>query len=262
MISYDEALAGILAEAGPLGTEQVSLAELSGRVLAAPVFSEVDLPGFDNSAMDGYAVRTPVEGPLKLIGEIAAGDDPSSLRIGPGEAVRIFTGSALPAGADAVVMQERTSRSGDILVLQTVVESGAYIRRKGEELTKGDELAAPARPVDPALLGLIAAAGVSSVTVCRQPRVSVVETGAELIEQGAPATVSSVYAANGLALGAAAECLGAQVRRFRSGDDPEELESILRKAAEDCDLLITSGGVSVGDHDLVRPTLKNLGVVE
>ncbi len=262
MISYDEALAAVLAASAPLGAEHLPLADLPGRVLADPVYSQIDLPPFDNSAMDGYAVHAPVEGPLEVIGEIAAGDDPGRVRVRPSTAVRIFTGSAVPEGANAIVMQENTTRSGNSLLIGGDVEPALYIRRKGEELARGDELVASGTFVNPAVLGLLAAAGVSSANVYLRPRVSVVETGAELIDPGTDLRPGSVFAANGLALGSAATSLGAIVKSFRCGDDASELESTLTRAAEGADLLITSGGVSVGDHDLVRPALARIGVRE
>jgi molybdopterin molybdotransferase len=262
VLSYDDALAAILSSVRPLDTERVALSDLAGRVLAEPVRSPIDLPSFDNSSVDGYAVRVPVSGPLTVVGELAAGDDPRNVQVHPGQAVRIFTGGAIPDGANAVVMQEDTVRTGDSVEVTAPVAVGSYVRRTGDELKVGDELACAGRTVDPAVLCLIASAGIPAACVRRKPRVSVVETGAELVDAGARASTGAVYAANGLALSAAAERLGAVVRMYRSGDDPVEMESVLREAAADADLIVTSGGVSVGDRDLVRPTMAQIGIRE
>lgn len=262
MISYEDAVSAILAEVKLLTSEHVALQNLPGRVLAAEILAPLDLPAFDNSAVDGYAVRTPVTGPLIVTDESAAGGDASSLRVSEGEAVRIFTGAALPAGADAVAMQEDVEREGQAIRLLEPVTKGAHVRWKGEEVRIGEPVLPAGLRVTPAVLGVLATLGLVEVSVFRSLRITVIETGNELVDPGQPLPPGAVYAANGVALAAAAEALGASVTIRRVRDDAQQLRAVFASALTESDMIVTSGGVSVGDHDLVRPTWAHLRVRE
>jgi molybdopterin molybdotransferase len=262
MTSYEGALAAILREVSLLESERIPLADLRNRVLSEQVLAPLDLPPFDNSAVDGYAVRTPAASPLTVAGEIAAGASSAGIEVGERMAYRIFTGAPLPAGADAVVMQEDVSREGGQIILDSLPKTGDHIRRRGEELVVGDLVLPKNLVATPAVVGVLATLGLPAATVYRRPRVAIVETGNELTEPGLPLTPGSVYAANGVALAAGAEALGAATTVRRAGDDREVLRQTFAQALEYADVVVTSGGVSVGDHDLVRPTWDALGVIE
>ncbi|HWA83363.1 MAG TPA: gephyrin-like molybdotransferase Glp, partial [Fimbriimonadaceae bacterium] len=261
MHSYEEALAMVLERTALAKTERIPLQSALSRTLAEAVIAPLDLPSFDNSSVDGYAVRLPIEGPLKLAGEIAAGDMVGR-SFEMGETLRIFTGAPVPPDADAVVMQEDTTANGDWITIGEIPAAGRNVRFKGEEVKAGEVLLPAGTVVTPPVLAVLASSGVSQVEVFRRPTVSIVETGTELVDVGEPLRFGAVYASNGLALKAAAENLGAECRLFRSNDDLSTLRKTLEEALKDVDLVITSGGVSVGKHDLVRSTWNELGVEE
>ncbi|AIE85729.1 gephyrin-like molybdotransferase Glp [Fimbriimonas ginsengisoli] len=262
MLTYEEALSTILDAVAPLQSESESLVMLPGRILAEPIVAPIDLPVFDNSAVDGYGVGLPIKGPLRLKGELAAGSDPTNVSVGKGETIRIFTGAPVPAGVNAVAMQEDCVVENGSVTIGGKLKVGEHVRRRGDELTAGTRIFDSGVLVTPPVLGVLAMCGVASASVARRPRITVVETGTELVEPGQPLTPGAVYAANGVALAAAAQALGAETRILRATDDPALLKETLRDAMNDADLVVTSGGVSVGDHDLVRPTWESLGVRE
>ncbi|HWD40170.1 MAG TPA: gephyrin-like molybdotransferase Glp [Fimbriimonas sp.] len=261
MHSYEEALAMVLERTAMAKTERIPLQSALSRTLAEAVIAPLDLPSFDNSSVDGYAVRLPIEGPLKLASEIAAGDMVGR-SFEMGETLRIFTGAPVPPDADAVVMQEDTTANGDWITIGEIPAAGRNVRFKGEEVKAGEVLLPAGTVVTPPVLAVLASSGASQVEVFRKPKVSIVETGTELVDVGEPLRFGAVYASNGLALKAAAENLGAECRLFRSNDDLSTLRKTLEEALKDVDLVITSGGVSVGKHDLVRSTWNELGVEE
>jgi len=255
----DEALAAIRHRARPLPAEDVPLEEAAGRVLAAPVRARRDQPATDISMMDGYALRAPdAAGPLRIAGEIAAGDAPWARALEPGEAARIFTGAPLPPGADCVVMQEDAIRDGATVRVQQPPKAGQHIRRRGEELTAGTEALGPGRLLDPSDLALAAACGASSVRAHRRPRVALLCTGSELVAVGKEPPPGKIVETNSLTLSAFARDAGADVLRL--GVAPDAVERIaerLRGAA--ADILVTTGGASVGDHDHAQDALERLG---
>ena len=251
-----------------LSPEDVAL-ELAGRrVLAAPVVARWDLPGFDNSAMDGYAVRTAdVAGasagaPARLLvrGEVAAGRQAEALAAGT--AMRIFTGAALPPGADAVVRQEDTRREGDVVLIDVAVSPRTAVRRRGEDIAAGTTVLQPGRRVSPADIAVAAAAGWGSVRVSRRPRVAVVATGDELRPAGSDLGGAQVADSNSPMIAAAVRDAGGEpVLCGIAPDDPAALRSTLRAAMETSDLIVSSAGVSVGDHDHVQQVLAELGEI-
>ncbi len=271
LLSYEEALCLVLGHAPGLGDEIVGLENLSGRVLSADVQARCDLPAFDNSAVDGYGVHADdtarvADGKgalLSVVGSFRAGDDPGSFEVAPGQTVRVFTGSALPRGVGAVVMQEDAERLGSDVRLSASVELGDGIRRRGEESLAGAVVLARGHLASPGSTAAAAAAGIHVFHVRARPRIGILATGDELASPGSEPSVGKVFEANSFGLAAAARSLGlciAEVRRSR--DDADSVRSVLKELLEECDTVLTSGGVSVGEHDLVRGALRELGVRE
>ena len=270
MINLAAARAEILSRAQALGAEKASLASARGRLLAEPVVAIRDYPAADVSAMDGYAVRAidtagaTAEEPVCLVvsGESRAGH-PASSSVGPGDAIRIFTGAVLPGGADGVVIQENTSpgESGQVL-LWGEASAGAHIRRKGEGHVAGDELLAMGARITPAAIGLVASDGQTDVVVPRRPRVAIVGTGDELRAPGsADVPPEAVFDSNAPMLSAAVLDGGGLVTWIsRVSDDPQALAELLLEVAEDADVLLTTGGASVGEHDGVAEAWERAGI--
>lgn len=266
MRSVEAARADLLASVDPRPAVECSLEEAVGSWLAAPVEAPVALPGFDNSAMDGWAVRaedtTQVPAILRVVGRSAAGCSPGG-RLGPGEAWRIFTGAPLPEGANAVVRQEETdweaSRPGEVTVREGV---GRWenVRFRGEDVAPGTPVLAAGTRVGAAQAGLLAALGFAAVRVHRRPVVTVVPGGSELRPPGTPLAPGQVYESNTPLLAALCRGAGAVVRAAAAvPDDPATLAAALRSALDASDVVVTAGGASVGEHDLVRPAFESLG---
>jgi molybdopterin molybdotransferase len=262
LLSVADALAAVLARVEPLPAEDVELESAAGRVLAEPVSAAVDLPPFPSSSMDGYAVRSgDVPGSLHIVGTVAAGR-PETRAVGPGEAIEISTGGVVPEGADAVVPVELVEVRDGAVAVDGAVVSGANVRRAGGDVTAGATVLEARTVLTPARLAALAACGVERVRCARRPRVSVVVTGTELRRPGEPLEPGQIYESNGLMVGALCEASGAEVHRRAAAEDTEEAtESALREALE-ADVVVTTGGVSVGPHDLVRRVEARLGVEE
>ncbi|HEX6538044.1 MAG TPA: gephyrin-like molybdotransferase Glp [Candidatus Dormibacteraeota bacterium] len=252
----------------PLGTERVALTDALQRVLREPVVARWDLPGFDNSAMDGYAVRAaeiagagrdaPVRLPLR--GEAAPGQPATAL--GPGSAMRILTGAALPNGADTVVRQEDTERDGDIVLIQVAAAAGTNVRHRGEDVATGSVVLRPGGRLSPADVAVAAAAGTGWLSVASPPRVAVVATGDELQPAGADLRDSQVADSNTPMIACAVrEAGGVPVPAGIVADTRAAVRQALLRAAESADLIVSSAGVSVGDHDHVRHVLAELGEI-
>lgn len=259
LIPVDEAMDRLLALVRPLDHETVAIGGAAGRWLASPAVAGRDQPPFDSSAMDGYAVAgNPEAGAiLRVIGESGAGHAFAG-RIGPGEAARIFTGAPVPAGADRVIIQENTETldSGDIRIL--VTSEGSNIRNRGEDFAAGTTLAP--RRLRAADLTLLAAMNLPRVTVARRPVVALIATGDELVMPGEEPRDDQIIASNGFALRAMAEAEGAEVRMLPiARDTPQALRAVFG-LAEGADVVVTIGGASVGDHDLVGPIARELGI--
>jgi molybdopterin molybdotransferase len=261
LISIDEARRRVLDAVRPLGDEEVPLGQAHGRVLAEDVDSPVDVPPFDGSAMDGYAVIAGPEAELDVTGESRAGH-PASARVEPGTAIRISTGAALPEGATAVVPLERTHSVGGRVAAEASAP-GDNIRRAGEDVRAGSVVLARGSLLGPAELGVAASVGRAALRCSRRPRVAVLVTGDELSEPGRPLRPGGIYSSNGWALAAQAERAGALlVVRETVPDSAPETRAALARALEAADVTIVSGGVSVGPHDHVKPALRELGVEE
>ncbi|MFL5925809.1 MAG: gephyrin-like molybdotransferase Glp [Gaiellaceae bacterium] len=253
-----EALALVLARAAPLSPEDVPVARAAGRILAEPAAAATDLPPFDSSAMDGFAVRAAdTPGRLSVVGQSAAGI-PAQRELGAGEAIVISTGAVVPAGADAVVPVERTT--GDVEVERVV--PGDNVRPRGGDVRAGAVVIAAGSVLTPAQVGALAAAGIASVRCRRRPRVTLLATGSELRPPGQPLAPGEIYESNSVLLGAQLASAGAEVTVLDPvGDDAAATRDALERGLE-ADVLVTSGGVSVGPHDLVRAALAALGAEE
>ena len=258
-IPVAEAQALVLTDLSPLPLESVALADALDRVLAAALVSEHDVPGWDNSAMDGFAVLAGPPRTLTVVDEARAGR-PATAAVTPGTAIAISTGAPVPAGAESVVPVERTDRDGDRLVLLDAVVPGAHIRCAGEDVARGATVLAAGTRLGPAELALAAAAGHGALPCARRPRVAVVVTGDELRPPGSPLGPGEIHETNGLALTTSAARDGARATAVHVTDDPAILRAALTDALATADLVLTAGGVSVGVHDHVKPVLAGLGV--
>jgi molybdopterin molybdotransferase len=265
-IGLDAARDSVLSRVRPLGPETVQLEHALRRVLAEPVIAADPVPGFDNSAMDGFAVRAgDARAPgarLAIAGEAAAGR-PWSGELEAGQAVAISTGAVLPAGADAVVRVEDTARDGAEVELRVAVESGANVRRAGEDMVAGQTVLEPGAELGPAELGVIAAAGRAAVACSRRPRFHLLATGSELQPPGEPLRPGGVRNSNAHSVGALAAESGAEVVATETvADSAEDTRDALAGALRGADVVVACGGVSVGEHDHVKGALAALGVEE
>ena len=266
LLPVAEALQKILAGIpGPVAPETVPVAQGAGRTLAADLSATRTQPPFPASAMDGYAVRAAdvaeVPATLRVVGTSAAGHGYSQ-KIGPGEAVRIFTGAPVPEGADAILIQENAEADGDAVTAREPVAAGRFLRRAGLDFAEGAVLLRAGETLDARRLALAAAAGHATLPVRRRPRVAVVATGDELVRPGETPAWDQIVASNGLALAALATDAGAEAIDLGiAADDIGALRSAFGRArAAGADLLVTLGGASVGDHDLVQAALRDEGL--
>lgn len=259
MISVAEALARVLALATPLSPETVPLARSAGRWMALPAVARRDQPPFDASAMDGYAVTgTPQPGDsFRVIGEAGAGHGFSG-QIGPGAALRIFTGAPVPDGASRVVLQEDVIATGETITLADTLDAGPHIRPRGQDFRIGDSLSP--RRLRPNDLALLAAMNIATVTVTRRPVVALIATGDELVMPGEDPGPDQIIASNSFALQALAEAAGAEARLLPIARDTETDLAAAFDLAQGADLIVTIGGASVGDHDLVAKVAQGLGL--
>ncbi|NIZ12654.1 gephyrin-like molybdotransferase Glp [Phaeobacter sp. HF9A] len=261
MISVTEARAALLDLVSPVELEVVPLAQAAGRVLAAPVSARRDQPPFDASAMDGYAVNAAeveLHAMFKVIGEAAAGHGFQG-RVGAGQAVRIFTGAPVPEGASFVVIQEDVSRKGDLITITYAPGDNANIRDRGRDFRSGQTVEAP-RLLRAPDIALLAAMNIAEVPVRRRPVVALMSTGDELVMPGATPGPDQIIVSNTFGLKAMLEAHGAEVRMLPIARDTEASLRMAFALAEDADLLVTIGGASVGDHDLVAGVAQSLGL--
>ena len=268
LLSLDEALARLLAAVRPMPAsehETVSTFDALGRVLQINVHSTLAVPPADNTAMDGYAMRVadvPAPGTVLPVSQrIPAGSVGGALQ--PGTTARIFTGAQVPAGADAVVMQEQCEVVGSGVRVNAVPISGQWIRRRGEDVQRGDVVLPAGTRLTPQALGLAATVGAAALTVARRPRVALFSTGDELAMPGEPLKPGAIYNSNRFTLRAAIQALGCDCTDL--GIVPDRLDATreaLRRAAAGCDLIVTSGGVSVGEEDHLCPAVQAEGRIE
>ena len=265
MIPLDEAVARVRGAVERLHPRAVALDDALGCVLSVPLTSDVHVPPFANTAMDGFAVRAadtagaPVT--LRIVGDLPAGKDPAGMRVGDGEAIRIMTGAPMPEGADAVVMVERTSLVDDSTVaIEVAVEPGNHVRSAGEDLSPGDEVFPAFTVLRPGHLGLLATLGLRKVPVYPRARVGVLSTGDELTEGRDELRPGQIRDSNRHSLLALLREAGCEpVDLGIVGDDVPDVRAAIEKGLAECDALLTSGGVSMGDWDPVKVVLKELG---
>jgi molybdopterin molybdotransferase len=261
MISVSEARAHLLELVSPLGTELVPLAEAAGRVLADDVAARRDQPPFAASAMDGYAVKSAeveLHAMFKVIGEAAAGHGFDGT-VGAGQAVRIFTGAPIPDGADFVVIQEDVTAKGTLITITDVPGDNPNVRPRGGDFKNGQTISAP-RLLTPSDIALLAAMNIAEVPVARKPDIALISTGDELVMPGGTPGPDQIIASNTFGLKAMLEGLGAQVRILPIARDTHSSLRTAFSLAEGADLIVTIGGASVGDHDLVGEVAADLGM--
>ncbi len=261
MISEEEARRRVLQSVHLLGERAVPLSRALDRFSAREVIARLPLPMFDNSAMDGYAVVASSSGKgarLQVVGEQAAGID-RGLRISPGETVRIFTGAPIPEGADAVVMQEDTTRKGDEIVVNLGVDPGEFIRRRGCDLAEGQKILARGDRIRSTTIALLASQGFADVTIGGEVNAAIISTGDEVVISGNKLNQGQIYDSNSILLQALVQRCGASVTLAEHCPDQRErlIEAIQRGIKSH--ILVIAGGVSVGEHDLVQATLRSLG---
>jgi molybdopterin molybdotransferase len=267
VISYEDALAAVLGESSFLGSKSVAVEKAGNRYLAHDLSASHDSPRFDNSAVDGYAVRSadltsaPVS--LRVVGTVYAGDDASSLEINSGECMRTMTGAMVVRGADAVVMQEDVRVEGETAQFSEPSKPEQAVRRAGEEYRKGDLLIQRGSLCTPSVLALAAGQGRAQVEVGKEPRVGIVVTGSELAKPGVVLSTGQIYESNSVALAVASRALTGLDPIVRSvGDDKEATRAAFESVVGECDVVVFSGGASVGEKDLVRSTLIECGMRE
>ena len=262
LLSIEEAQRLILERARPLEAEQVALDDAAGRVTAEGAEARVDLPPFDSSAMDGFCLRAEdTPGRLPVVARIPAGR-PAERRLEAGEAMAIATGGALPPGADAVIPLEYVVDHGNEIESADAVSRGASIRPRGGDIRRGEVVVEAGERLGAAQVGALAAAGIADISCSRRPRAAVLATGSELRRPGDELAPGEIYEANGVLLAAQLRSAGAEVDRLEPVEDDERAHREALEAGLRCDVLVTSGGVSVGPHDLVRSVGGELGVEE
>jgi molybdopterin molybdotransferase len=262
LLPVEEAQARLLALAAPLAPQSVPLGEATGRWLAEPLEARRDQPWTDLSAMDGYAVRhADIPGPWTLTGEMAAGAVPASDIVAPGTTMRIFTGAPMPPGADTVVLQEDVAAQGIIIRMTGDGPGGLgkHVRSRASDFAQGDALLAAGTRLGPPQIALAALAGHAALSVRHRPRIAILSTGDELVPPGAPCPPGKLPASNGIMLRTMIESAGGTVIDERLVPDQLDTLTEALRAAAQADIILTSGGASVGDHDLVKPAIEAAG---
>ncbi|MFC1717421.1 gephyrin-like molybdotransferase Glp [Candidatus Poribacteria bacterium] len=270
MIDVNDALEAMLAHTPRLPTETLPLSEALHSVTAETIIAHEDNPSFDSSAMDGYGVKVndvqtasdenPVE--LKIAGVVKAGQVYKK-SLEPGTAVKIFTGAMVPEGVEAVLMREKSSEADGKVLIKSSVEPGENIRRRGGQFKQGDEALPAGVPITPPVIGLLAALGYAEICVYRKPKVAVVITGDELLEPQDPLEDGKIRDVNTYTIQAALQEMGIKAISFkRAIDDPENLREAVSQSLSSADILIVSGGISVGDYDFAKDVFEGVGVNE
>lgn len=262
MVSIAEATATIMAQARPLASEEIEAFSALGRVLAGAITSPEDIPDVPKSAMDGYALRA-ADGlaPRRVVGELTAGGA-AAVILAPGEATRIMTGAPLPPGADAMIPVELTTERDGMLYIQRELQPGDYVHVVGQDVRRGQTVLTAGTTISAAEIGILATLGITRIPVYRQPRVAILATGDEVVEPGSPRPAGAVRDSNRYALMAAVrEAGGIPISLGIAHDDRDVQRQAILHGLDQADILITSGGVSMGTRDLIKPLLAELGTV-
>ncbi|ABY35316.1 MAG TPA: molybdopterin molybdenumtransferase MoeA [Chloroflexus aurantiacus] len=262
MVSIAEATATIMAQARPLASEEIEAFSALGRVLAGDITSPEDIPDVPKSAMDGYALRA-ADGltPRRVVGELTAGGA-AAVMLAPGEATRIMTGAPLPPGADAMIPVELTTERDGMLYIQRELQPGDYVHVVGQDVRRGQTVLTAGTTIGAAEIGILATLGITRIPVYRQPRVAILATGDEVVEPGSPRPAGAVRDSNRYALMAAVrEAGGIPISLGIARDDRDVQRQAILHGLDQADVLITSGGVSMGTRDLIKPLLAELGTV-
>ena len=268
LMPFEQARARALARVKPVTeTETIAVTSALGRVLAQAINAPHDVPNHDNTAMDGFAVRfedlsDSGESTLTVIAEVPAGDRLTQT-VKTGEAVRVMTGAPVPDGCDCIVIQENARRDGDQLTVNAGQERGLWIRRAGQDIKAGSQVFAKGRRLSPPDIGMLTSLGNANVTVFRRLTVAVVSTGNEVVTPGTPLKPGQVYDSNRSSMKAVLQALGVDVLDLGiARDNKDDITAALRKGATEADAVLTSGGVSVGDFDLVKDVISELGTID
>lgn len=262
MVSIAEATATIMAQARPLASEEIEAFSALGRVLAGAITSPEDIPDVPKSVMDGYALRA-ADGlaPRRVVGELTAGGA-AAVILAPGEATRIMTGAPLPPGADAMIPVELTAERDGMLYIQRELQPGDYVHVVGQDVRCGQTVLTAGTTISAAEIGILATLGITRIPVYRQPRVAILATGDEVVEPGSPRPAGAVRDSNRYALMAAVrEAGGIPISLGIARDDRDVQRQAILHGLDQADILITSGGVSMGTRDLIKPLLAELGTV-
>jgi molybdopterin molybdotransferase len=260
MISVNEALQRILKSISALEARDIQLSEALGYVLAEDVLSPIDMPPFDNSAMDGYAIHEWESNEYTVVSEIQAGMNATEVVLLPGEAARIFTGAMVPASATTVIKQEITSRSENQVSIMETFKSGGNIRKKAEQIQNGVIALKKGTKLNAAAIGFLGMLGIVEVKVHRKPVIKLLITGNELVEAGSTLEPGQIYESNAITIISALRELGFDATAVRVSDDQEATTKIVGELLQECDVLLTSGGISVGDYDFVGKAMEENGV--
>jgi molybdopterin molybdotransferase len=259
MIGVSDALSIIKSKISSLSTERISIQEALGCTLAEDVLSPIDMPPFDQSAMDGYALNG-IHNSYQVIGEIQAGDSGENIVLQEGEAVRIFTGALVPKSATTVAKQEIVTREGDSIILTEEIEQNINIRPRGEQIHTGQIALSKGTLINPGTAGYLYTLGISEVLVHRKPIVTIIATGNELVEPGYKLQSGQIYESNSYTIAAALETIGVSAKILRVKDDYESTKNTFAEALDHSDLVLSIGGISVGDYDFVEQAFEALGV--
>ena len=261
MVTIEEALNIVQQQEVALQTVHKPLMDAMGYALADEVKAPYDMPAFDNSAMDGYALCGIFQ-EYNIVGEVAAGDT-NSIALKAGEAVRIFTGARVPESASAVMMQEKTKVEGNILLMEELPKMGQNIRKKGGELKEGQRVFEAGHVLNPRSMGLLGSLGLEQVQVFAKPTINLITTGNELVQPGQPKSEGQIYESNSFALTGAMKQFGFECQQTKQvADDFEATKRSIGETLQTCDVLLLSGGISVGDYDFVKQALEENGVEE
>lgn len=262
MLDFDSAQDRLIqAAAVPVRSERIAVAQALGRINAQVVYANLDIPPADNSAMDGYAIRhadVEHDQPLPIQGHIYAGDEPMPLK--PGQAIRLFTGSVIPEGADTVVMQEHCTADDDTVEINRLPAAGANVRLRGEDMAKDQSIIAQGQRLHSRHLAALAAQGCTHIDAYPIPKIGILSTGDELVKPGQPLQEGQIYNSNTPMLEGMIADIGAQtVARLHAPDTIEGIQEALKQLTDSCDVVLTVGGVSVGEKDFVKPAIEQMG---